>query len=166
MTHPYPAHHSRLPYAGKHHYFLTFCTSNREPTFLHGANVLLVRTQILRAAREERFEVLAYCFMPDHLHLIASGRGESADAKMFIKMSKQYSGYYFKKKAGFQLWQRYGFERVIRNDAELAFTIGYIAANPVRSGLVDHPSKYPYLGSERYTVAELLSICEYTGSSA
>lgn len=166
MAHPYPAHHSRLPYAGRHHYFLTFCTHNREPIFLDGAHVLLVRTQILRAAREQRYEVLAYCFMPNHVHLIAAGRDESSDARMFIKLSKQYSGYYFKKATGLQLWQRYGFERVVRNDAELALTIGYIVSNPVRAGLVNDPLEYPHLGSERYTVAELLAICEYDGSSA
>lgn len=44
---------------------------------------------------------------------------------------------------------------------ELAFTIGYIVANPVRAGLVAHPAQYPYLGSLRYTVPELLEICEY-----
>src|SRR5687767_7777334 len=148
MAHPYPAHNSRLPYTGRHRYFLTFCTHNREPIFLDGAHVLLVRTQILRAAREERCDVPAYCFMPDHVHLIVAGRDDSSDAKMFIKLSKQYSGYYFKKATGRQLWQRYGFERVIRGDTELALTIGDIAENPVRSGLVDHPSKYPYLGSE------------------
>ena len=80
MAHPYPAHHSRLPYTGRHHYFLTFCTHNRESVFLAGAHVSLVRTQILRAAREERFEMTAYCFMPDHMHLIAVGRDELSDA--------------------------------------------------------------------------------------
>ena len=67
--------------------------------------------------------------MPDHLHLIASGRDESSEAKAFIKVSKQY----------FRL--------------------------PVRAGLVSHPAEYPYVGSEVYTLAELLSMCAY-GRSA
>ena len=41
-------------------------------------------------------------------------------------------------------------------------TVGYIVANPVRAGLVRHPAEYPHIGSERYTVAELLEICEYS----
>jgi len=44
---------------------------------------------------------------------------------------------------------------------ELAQTIGYILANPVRAGLVSHPSEYPYLGSSRYSIKELLEICDY-----
>ena len=44
---------------------------------------------------------------------------------------------------------------------ELALTIRYVIANPVRAGLVSHPSEYPYLGSFRYSIQELLEICEY-----
>ena len=165
MAHPYPAHHSRLPYAGRHHYFLTFCTDQRSRVFVEEPRVTLVRAQILRAAREERFEISAYCFMPDHLHLIATGLDEPSDAKTFIKRSKQYSGYYFKREYGARLWQRYGYERVIRDDDELALTAGYIVGNPVRAGLVGDPSEYPFLGSERYTLRELLMMCEY-GRSA
>jgi REP element-mobilizing transposase RayT len=74
---------------------------------------------------------------------------------------KQYSGYYFSKAYRQQLWQRYGFERVIRDDAELAFMIGYVIGNPVRAGLVRQPSEYPHSGSERYTMQEMLEISEY-----
>jgi REP element-mobilizing transposase RayT len=55
--------------------------------------------------------------MPDHLHLIARGRDESSEAKTFIKVSKQYSSYYFAKERGQRLWQRYGYERMIRASA-------------------------------------------------
>ena len=157
MAHPYPAHTEHLPYTGRHHYFLTFCTDQRHRLFVNESCVALVRTQILRAAREKRFEISASCFMPDHVHLIATGCDESSEAKAFIKLSKQEYGQH--------LWQRYGYERVIRDDAELALSIGYIVANPVRAGLASHPAEYPFLGSEVYTLAELLLMCAY-GSSA
>jgi hypothetical protein len=51
---------------------------------------------------------------------------------------------------------------VIRDDQELAMTVRYIVANPVRAGLVEHPSAYPFLGSQRYAVTELLQWCEYS----
>ena len=74
--------------------------------------------------------------MPDHVHLMIHGQADNSDCKAFIKLAKQYSGFYFKKSHGHQLWQRYGFERVMRDEKELAFTIGYVVANPVRPGLV------------------------------
>jgi hypothetical protein len=52
MAHPYPAHHDKLPYVGRHHYFLTFCTNRKEPLFAEPAKVELVRAQFLRAGSE------------------------------------------------------------------------------------------------------------------
>ena len=121
-----------------------------------------VLQQILRAGAEQRFSLTAYCFMPDHIHLVLEGLADDSDGKAFIKAAKQFSGYYYRQAVGRRLWQRYGHERVIRDDMERALTIRYLVANPVRTGLVDHPSKYPFLGSQRYTVAELLQICEYS----
>jgi putative transposase len=161
MAHPYPAHHDKLPYVGKQHYFLTFCTNRKEPFFAEPAKVELVQAQFLRAGSEVQFALTAYCFMPDHVHLIATGLAEDADVKKFIVRAKQYSGFYFKRKFGISLWQRYGFDRVIRDDMELACTIGYIVANPVGAGLVSHPLQYAYLGSTRFEVPELLEMCEY-----
>jgi hypothetical protein len=43
-------------------------------------------------------------------------------------------------------------------------TFCYVVANPVRAGLVEHPSDYAHLGSQRYTIDELLKICEYSNS--
>ena len=166
MAHPYPPHHPKLPYVGKHDYFLTFCTRDQTPFFTEPAKVDLVCAQILRAGGECQFVLTAYCFMPDHVHLIASGLTEAADVKAFIARSKQYSGFNFKREFGAALWQRYGYDRVIRDDRELAFTIGYVVANPVRARLVAHPSLYPYLGSSRFSIADLLEICEYDGRLA
>jgi len=100
--------------------------------------------------------------MPDHLHLIVSGERDDSDAKAFIKSAKQYSGYYFAREHAHRLWDRYGHDRVIRDEEELAMTVRYIVANPVRAGLVEHPRDYPFLGSTKYTVEELLQWCEYS----
>ena len=104
MAHPYPAHHDKLPYVGGHHYFLTFCTNRKEPLFAEPAKVELVRAQFLRAGSEVQFALTAYCFMPDHMHLIATGLAEDANVKKFIARAKQYSGFYFKRKFGISLW--------------------------------------------------------------
>jgi putative transposase len=161
MTHPYPPHHPDLPYRGKHSYFLTFATDGRRPRFVDRDIVGLVWRQIVRAAEQCRVEITAYCFMPDHLHMVVRGREAAADCKAFIKSAKQLSGYYFAQERGSRLWQRYCFERVLRDDLECALTIGYVVSNPVRSGLADHPSGYPFVGSQRYALSELLEICEY-----
>ncbi len=146
MVHPYPPHHDDLPYVGKYHYSLMFCTHNRRSVFVDAKRVELVLAQFPRAAGERQFDITAYCFMPDHVHLIVSGLSDDSDLKSFIARAKQYSGFYFKREYGVALWQRYGFEQFIRDEMELAHTIGYVVANPVRSRLVRHPSECPHVG--------------------
>ena len=49
---------------------------------------------------------------------------------------------------------------------ERALTIRYLLANPVKAGLVDDPREYHGLGSQRYTVAELMLMSEYSEASS
>ena len=101
--------------------------------------------------------MIAYCFMPDHLHLLVEGLAENSDCKRFIARLKQYSGFYYKRQFGTRLWQRYGFERVVR-DSEHTFVIArYILENPVRAGLVAAIEENPFVGSFVYTLPELIA---------
>ncbi len=87
-----PGHLKSFDYVGRYRYFLTFCTNRRIPRFTDPAVVDLVLSQISRAASEQAFAVIAYCFMPDHLHLLVEGRSEDADARRFIARAKQVLG--------------------------------------------------------------------------
>jgi REP element-mobilizing transposase RayT len=84
--HPEPL--KNFSYLGFHRYFLTFCTNNRAPLFTSAAPVDLVRAQISRAACESSFAVPAYCFMPDHLHLLVEAKSNASDGRGFIKRSR------------------------------------------------------------------------------
>lgn len=91
------------------------------------------------------FYVLAYCFMPDHLHVITSGNEESNLIK-FIKKFKQITGYNFKKATGSKLWQKSYHDHIVRKEENLNSIAEYIFNNPVRKGLVDDYNNYPFLG--------------------
>ena len=151
-----PGHLETFSYVGLHRYSLTFCTDCRRPLFAKQAVVDLVLAQISRAARENQFEVIAYCFMPDHLHLLVEGRSDSADCKRFIARAKQYSGFYYSQACHSTLWQRYGFEHVLRDNEAWIDVARYILENPIRGRLVQRVEDYPFVGSLVYTVAELL----------
>jgi putative transposase len=152
----YPRHLPAFSYVGFHRYSLTFCTANRAHTFNDGASVSAVVAQILRPAGEEGFSVIAYCFMPDHVHIVVEGVTEQSDLKKFIRRAKQYSGYEHSQRTGQRLWQRYGYEHVIRDGESLSRLIRYVIENPVRASLGGHPRDYPFLGSGLYTLTELI----------
>jgi REP element-mobilizing transposase RayT len=83
-------------YIGLHQYFLTFCTYERRQIFAEPEHVAVVRTQIQRAAADLRFAVLAYCYMPDHVHLLVEGLADDSDGRQFISRAKQYSGFHYR----------------------------------------------------------------------
>lgn len=156
FKHPHPL--KDFDYLGRHHYALTWGCEDRKPLFTQADRVELVRAQILRAAAETNFEIIAYCFMPDHLHQLVKGCSDSADARRYIKLAKQYSGYYFSKAFGEKVFQRYGYERWLRQDDDPRALIGYIIQNPVAAGIAEAPEQYPFTGSQVHTVQDLLKL--------
>src|ERR1700704_3576124 len=92
-----PGHLKTFTYLGFHRYSLTFCTDHRRHVFTSNETVSLVLEQMLRAAGENQFAIVAYCFMPDHLHLLLEATSESSDCRRFIARAKQYSGFYYSK---------------------------------------------------------------------
>jgi putative transposase len=113
--------------------------------------------QLLRVASEQKFSVIAYCFMPDHLHLLIEGTSDDSDGKRFIKAFKQYSGYSYSQERNHMLWQKYGFEHVLRDDETTIEVVKYILGNPVRARLAATVEEYPFVGSLVYELKDLIS---------
>ena len=98
--------------------------------------------QFRRTAAIEQFEILAYCLMPDHAHLLVEGMSATSDLRRFAKMAKQRSGGVHRRRCGQRLWQEGYFERVLRDRDDVRSIARYIIENPLRAGL----SNYPYVG--------------------
>ena len=94
--------------------------------------------------------------MPDHVHLLIEGCTDDADCRAFIARAKQYSGFHYSKQYRTALWQRYGFERILRDHEPPSVAARYILANPVRAGLVQRIEDYPFVGSFIYTTEQLI----------
>jgi putative transposase len=152
----YPRHLATFEYLGRFEYFLTFCTFERSRLFVTPECVGLVHEQILRACAEEGLAILAYCYMPDHVHIVVAAEHASSNLKCFVSLAKQYAGFYFRRATKQRLWQRYGYERVLRNEEERMALIRYVIQNPVRAGLVEDPLEYPFWGSSKWSREELL----------
>jgi putative transposase len=102
---------------------------------------------IERAAAKHGFDVHAYCFMPDHLHLLVSGH-PGASATEFARHFKQLSSFDYKQRHGIELWQISYYDRVLRQDEDLHSVAGYIWGNPVTAGIVADPREYAYSGPQ------------------
>jgi REP-associated tyrosine transposase len=148
-------------YVGPHRYFLTFCTADRHRAFTDAQIVDLVRSQILRATETHDFEIPAYCFMPDHLHLLAHGTRETSDMTKFVHAAKQLSGHAYHARTGKRLWQPSYFEHVLREEDDTWGVAAYIVGNPLRAGLVTRVDEYPYLGSCTVSLEELVQFIQF-----
>jgi REP element-mobilizing transposase RayT len=157
--HPYPPHLAGFDYVGLNRYFLTFCTHERRPLFTRPEHVALVEDHFLRSGTECGFADLAHCFMPEHLHAAVAARRDDCDLKRFVARMKQFSGFYFSKQFGARLWQRYGYEHVIRSDEVTVTVIRYVLENPIRARLVSRVRDDPFIGSGEYSREQLLEIC-------
>jgi putative transposase len=133
-------------YIGCHHYVLTFWTYCRNRYFDDAPLVRLVEAQLFPSAAEHHFAELAYCFMPDHLHMLVAGMRRDSAFVPFAKAVRQRSAYEARNARRIHLWQDGFFERVLRMDEELVPVARYIFENPVRGGLIAEAKNWPYSG--------------------
>ena len=107
--------------------------------------------------REQQIEVLAYCVIPDHVHLVLEGVAETANLRDTVQRWKQRTGYDWRVRHGARLWQPGYHDRVLRSRDDTRAVVRYVLQNPVRAGLVRTPHEYPWIGSSRYAIEDLLS---------
>jgi putative transposase len=146
----FPRRHIRLyprDYCGFARFFITICCAGREP-LLTSPSVCQWLIDLLRAeAAAASFLLMAYCFMPDHLHLLLESGAPSCNFIRFIKAFKQKSGYAYQQKTDHKLWQRYFYDHILRGVDSPASVAWYIWLNPVRAGLCHTAQDYPFSGS-------------------
>ena len=126
---------------------VTVSTWGRQEVFADAVEVQHCYATLSRAASTGGFRLLAYCFMPDHLHLLVQGSEES-DLAELMKKFKQASSFEHKQRTGRPLWQRSYYDHVLRGEKELGPAVQYILGNAVRAGLAQDPGDYPFLGGE------------------
>ena len=134
-------------YRGPAAFTVTVTTWQRQRVFVDAAEVNRCCKMLEDAARNTGFSLLAYCFMPDHLHLLAEG-SEGSDLAQLMKTFKQASSFGHKRRVGRPLWQRSYYDHALRRPHELQPAVDYVLGNPVRAGLADNPGAYPFSGGE------------------
>jgi putative transposase len=103
-----------------------------------------VLEQLLQRLPEFGFSLHAYCFMPDHVHLLLEANRPDAGVAALISRWKQATGFRFKQTCGLRLWQPGFFDRVLREQESSSVVAAYIVANPVRAGIVKVVGEYRF----------------------
>lgn len=130
-------------YKTLHIYYLTLNCNERNRYFTDGRFIEDCLNELKKLTEKFHSKIWAYCFMPDHLHLLLETEG----CLKFMKSFKQITGYSFRQQGGQNLWQKSFYDHVLRKEEDLLGTIKYILNNSVRIGLVEDYLDYPFSGS-------------------
>jgi putative transposase len=108
------------------------------------ANACLVESAI-RHFEGVRYELLAWCIMPDHVHVVIETFQDFSLSDV-VRSWKTFTSRRVTRhpiRPG-RLWSADYFDRYMRNEEHLAQTIAYVEGNPVRAGLCVQPRDWPW----------------------
>lgn len=149
---------ARTRYTGRQWYFVTLVAEGRLPRFTSPG--LLTETLALMMGRAESscFAIQAYCFMPDHLHILTNGTHDDSNLLRFVGGFKQRCAYAFKQQTGHRLWQKKYYDHIVRSDERWESVACYIWMNPVRKKLCKRPEDWTRSGSATVDWRRLMTL--------
>lgn len=156
-----PPRLSGFDYLGCHAYFLTICAETGTPFVAAPEVADAVCLQLLRTAADYGFATIAYCLMPDRLHALVEGLRDRADFQKCVSMIKQRTSFADRQLYDRRLWQEGYYDHVLRDGEPQIGVAAYILNNPIRAGLCANLSEYRWLGSDRYTLDELIEAVQF-----
>jgi putative transposase len=117
---------------------ITLLTHQRRTLFTRTANADLMLEILFRHREQARYQLHAFALMPDHMHILITPSPEQTLARplQFIKggfshaIREQFKG---------EVWHPGHHEHRIRDIEDFINQKNYIAKNPERRHLIDHP---------------------------
>lgn len=128
--------------------------SNTGPFWLKDDSIAQIVVDSILHHDGNWFDVLAYCIMPNHVHLVltpfeSSDTDDYSLAKIMHNI-KRNSANHANKVLGRTgaFWQHESYDHFVRDEAELDRIIKYVMHNPVKAGLTDEESKWKWTYSK------------------
>lgn len=95
-------------------------------------------------SKKSSLSILAYCLMPNHVHIIGIPAARESLAKTFHQTHTKYSQYFNKKlNTKGHLWQG-RFYSCVLDEQHLIAALKYVERNPVRAGLIKEPWEWKW----------------------
>jgi len=107
------------------------------------------------------FDLICYCLMPNHFHLLIQQKTDLPISKLVLKFGTGYSMYFNKKNDRVGSLFQDAFKAVrIENNEQLLWTSLYIHENPKKSGLVKKPADYKWSSFSEYINPKINGLCK------
>jgi REP-associated tyrosine transposase len=130
-----------VPYYPHH---VTQRGNRRQQTFFSEEDHKVYLELLAKAKDTSDVEVLAYCLMPNHTHLVVVPRRYDSLASFFSEAHRQYTRRInFREGWRGHLWQE-RFHSFVMDEQYLLATVRYIELNPVRARLCNRPEEWTW----------------------
>jgi len=118
--------------------------------WLRNAEIAALTQEILLHFDGERYRLLAWCIMPNHVHVVVETL-EPHTVSNVVKSWKSFTSRRANARLGRTgaFWDADYFDRYMRNEDHLMRTIEYVENNPVKAGLVDKTADWPWSSARR-----------------
>ena len=118
-----------------YHYHITQRGNCKQKVFNEKSDYAIYMRLLAKYSAEYRLSILAYCLMPNHIHIIATPQEHNSMAKTFHVTHMKYAQYFNKKYTlSGHLWQGRFYSCLLDENHFLA-AIRYVENNPVRAKL-------------------------------
>ena len=116
----------------------------RLPVFVDDQDRILYSKTLLESCRRYELRILAYCWMTNHVHVIAVPQNPDSLAKAFRRAHSVYGlNFNHKHKFSGYLWQD-RFYSCPLDEPHMWAAVRYVERNPVRAGLASKAEDYPW----------------------
>ncbi len=119
--------------------------NNRDPIFAANNDYQFYLRCLQEAAEVQSLAIHAYVLMTNHVHLLVTPETETSVSKMMQSIGRRYVQYFnhVYGRTG-TLWEGRFKSTLIDSERYLLTCMRYIELNPVRAGMVNHPSDDPW----------------------
>jgi len=134
--------HPRIVLPGQPHHVIQR-GNNRDVIFASEDDYLFYLEKLDSACKRFGCDLHAYVLMTNHVHLLMSPQYSEGISKIMQSIGRYYVQYFnYRYKRTGTLWEGRYKSTLLDSESYLLTCYRYIELNPVRAGMVDHPSEY------------------------
>ncbi|EKD56634.1 MAG: hypothetical protein ACD_58C00131G0009 [uncultured bacterium] len=112
--------------------------------------------------RKKIVQIIAYCLMPTHFHLILQQLISNGISKYIANISNGYARYFnVRHKRQGPLWQGKFKNVLVKDDEQLLHLTRYIHLNPTTASIVSDPIDWQYSSYKEYLEPNRNNLCNY-----
>ena len=132
-------------------YHILFRGVNQQNIFEETADFNKLKETILIVKKDMEFEIYAYCFMSNHVHIVLKEKKDRDISLIMKRVLTKYARWYNIKygRSGALIANRYK-SVPVEIDEYFLHLIRYIHQNPVKAGIVEKLSEYRYSSYNEY----------------